>query len=236
MTLTSKLHLQNAGADADEVRRFIAAVVGDSDGVYLPGDLAVSEKSGTPDMSVDVAAGRVYVKGTEATFQGTYFAENDAVFNVAISAADAVNARKDLIVVRIQDAVYSGSTDDITIEVVTGTPSGSPVEPTVPANSYELAMIDVPALDTSIENAQITDRRAQLQTSAATLTTGRTISLSGDASGTSPAFDGSANVTIPTTLPNAADLSDSDGAGRKISVTATQPTSPTTGDLWVDIS
>lgn len=234
MTLTSKLHLQNAGANADEVRRFIATAIGDSDGVYAAGDLAVTEKSGTPDMSVDVAAGRIFVKGTEATYQGTYFAENDAAFNVAITAADATNPRKDLVVVRIQDAVYSGSTNDITIEVVTGTPAASPAEPAVPANSFELAMIDVPANDTSIENAQITDRRTLLAREAERWSTGRTITLTGDATGTSPSFDGSANISITTSTPKAADMSDSDDAGRKISVTNTQPTSPTTGDLWVD--
>lgn len=39
-----------------------------------------------------------------------------------------------------------------------------------------------------------------LQASVATLTTGRTFSLSGGATGTSPAFNGSANATIPVTL------------------------------------
>ena len=37
---------------------------------------------------------------------------------------------------------------------------------------------------------------------AAALQTGRTISLSGDATGTSPAFDGSQNITIPVVLAN----------------------------------
>jgi len=68
------------------------------------------------------------------------------------------------------------------------------------------------------------------------LATGRTISLTGDATGTSGSFDGTGNVSIATTLPNAADMSGSDYAGRKITVTATEPTSPTTGDLWIDIS
>jgi hypothetical protein len=234
MTITSKLHLQNAGANADEVRRFIATAFADSEGVYAAGDLAVTQKSGTPDMSVDVAAGRILIKGTEATYQGTYFAENDNVLNVGIVAADATNPRKDLIILRVQDAVYSGATNDITIEAVTGTPAGSPVEPTLPANSFELAMIDVPANDPSIENAQITDRRVLLARTAEKWSTGRTITLTGDVTGTSPSFDGTANISITTSTPAAADMSDSDNAGRKISVTTTQPTSPTLGDLWLD--
>jgi hypothetical protein len=43
--------------------------------------------------------------------------------------------------------------------VVTGTPAPSPSEPAAPANSWVLAMVDVPALDTAITNSQITDRR-----------------------------------------------------------------------------
>lgn len=33
-----------------------------------------------------------------------------------------------------------------------------------------------------------------------------------------------------------ADMSGSSGAGRKLTVSATQPSSPSTGDVWVDIS
>jgi len=137
----------------------VAAQTNDADGVLGLGDCLVTQAA-TPNMTVDVAAGRGYVLGTETAQQGTYFFENDATLSVTIAAADPTNARKDLVVVRVQDAVYSGAVDDITIEVVTGTPSGTPAEPTVPANSYTLALVDVPALDTSIENAQITDRRS----------------------------------------------------------------------------
>jgi hypothetical protein len=72
---------------------------------------------------------------------------------------------------------------------------------------------------------------------ATALATGRTISLTGDATGTSGSFDGTGNVSIATTLPNAADMSESTNAGRKITVSATAPTTgQTTGDLWVNIS
>jgi hypothetical protein len=49
------------------------------------------------------------------------------------------------------------------LEVVAGTPAASPVEPDLDALGYEnyyvLALIDVPALDTTISDAQITNRR-----------------------------------------------------------------------------
>lgn len=71
---------------------------------------------------------------------------------------------------------------------------------------------------------------------ATALATGRTISLTGAATGTSAAFDGTANASIAVTLPNAADMTGSTNAGRKLTVSTSQPSSPTTGDLWVDIS
>jgi len=90
------------------------------------------------------------------------------------------------------------------------------------------------AYESSTWNNLITSSGAVATADA--LATGRTISLTGDATGTSGSFDGTGNVSIATTLPNAADMSGSDYAGRKITVTATEPTSPTTGDLWIDIS
>ena len=90
------------------------------------------------------------------------------------------------------------------------------------------------AYESSTWNNLITSSGAVATADA--LATGRTISLTGDATGTSGSFDGTGNVSIATTLPNAADMSGSDYAGRKISVTATETTSPTTGDLWIDIS
>jgi hypothetical protein len=123
-----------------------------------PGDLAVAE-NGTPNMTVNVAAGRIFIPGTESSFQGIYEAEARSVTNLAIAAADATNPRKDLVVAKVQDAAYSGGVNSWSLVVVTGTPAPSPSEPAAPANSWVLAMVDVPALDTAITNSQITDRR-----------------------------------------------------------------------------
>lgn len=47
------------------------------------------------------------------------------------------------------------------------------------------------------------------------------------------AISGTLNGVDPD---NFSDMTGSDHSGRKITVTATQPTSPTTGDIWIDIS
>ena len=106
--------------------------------------LAVSEKGAGADMSVDVGAGTVYIIGVDVV--------KGATTNVAITAAHATYTRYDLVVIN-----SSG-----TISMVDGTP-GNPSF----ANDYDfetnnailLAMVEVPATDTSIEDAQITDFR-----------------------------------------------------------------------------
>jgi hypothetical protein len=122
------------------------------------GDLLVTQ-NGTPNMSVNVAAGHVWIDGTESATQGAYKAYNDATKNLVVAASDPTNPRKDLVVAKVQDAAYSGATNAWTLAVVTGTPAGSPAEPAVPANAVVLAMINVAALATTVTTANITDRR-----------------------------------------------------------------------------
>ena len=158
------IFLQAGSHPAEDVRRYFAGVSANAEGVLMvassaTSSLEVTEKSGTPDMSVDVAEGSCLIAGTEGTYQGTYFCENRGTSNLAISAADATNERYDLIVAKVEDSDYSGATDAWSLAVVTGTPAASPADPSVPDNSITLARVSVPALDTSIEDAQITDLR-----------------------------------------------------------------------------
>lgn len=146
------------GHPAEDTRRQIGAGMANRPGIVGPGDLAVTQ-NGTPNMSVNVAGGQAYIAGSEATYQGLYFVENRGVTNLTIAAADATNARKDLIVAKVQDAQYSGATNLWSLAVVTGTPAAVPAEPAAPANSLVLAVVTVAALATSITNANITDRR-----------------------------------------------------------------------------
>lgn len=155
------IYLQAGSHPAEDVRRFIAALLGDVEGILLSTDLAVTEKSGTPDMSVDVAGGRCFILGDEATYQGTYFCENRGVTNLVIAASDPTNERHDLIVAQVEDSDYSGATDAWKLAVITGTPAASPVDPAVPDNAISLARVNVAALATSILDASIDDLRTQ---------------------------------------------------------------------------
>jgi hypothetical protein len=129
-------------------------------GVINSVDLAVTQ-NGTPNMSVNVAAGGAFIRGTQSANQGAYHLWNDATLNVAISASDPTNPRRDLIIAQVRDAYYSGSTRDARITVVTGTAAASPTDPSLAAfpNALVLARVAVAANATTIVTANITDLR-----------------------------------------------------------------------------
>lgn len=124
------------------------------------GALLAVTQNGTPNMSVNVAAGAVYIPGTESTSQGVYFCVNDATVNLGITTAPGSGLNRiDLIVAKVQDSFYSGATDAWSLAVVTGTAAASPSAPTPPSNSVILAQVFVGSLVTSITNGNITDTR-----------------------------------------------------------------------------
>lgn len=153
------IFLQAGSHSAEQVRRALTGMLGGRPGVVQPLDLFVSQ-NGTPNMSVNVATGQVAVLGSEATYQGLYLVENRGTLNLAIAAADSTNPRRDLVIVRVRDSAYSGASDDVSIEVVTGTPAGSPSDPSLPSGScFVLARVAVGAGVTSITTGNITDLR-----------------------------------------------------------------------------
>lgn len=159
---------------AEETRLAVAALLGSvtgsftggataadrAHGIVNAGDLAVSQ-NGTPNMSVNVATGGCFIRGTENANQGSYHLWNDATVNLAITAADATNPRRDLIIAQVRDAYYSGSSKDARITVVTGTPAASPSDPSLSSfpNALVLARVAVAANATSVTTANITDLR-----------------------------------------------------------------------------
>jgi len=130
-----------------------------SEGIVSSGHWLVSQRAAGAAMSVDVAAGQGYVLGDEITNQGYYWCLSESVTNLAIAAAHATLGRIDIVVARVYDADVSGATNAWALEVVTGTPSGSPAAPATPANSMLLATVTVAALATTIVDANIADNR-----------------------------------------------------------------------------
>jgi hypothetical protein len=115
-------------------------------------------------MSVIVKQGWAAIVGTTQPLMGTYVAFNDGDVGLTITTANATNPRIDLVCVTVNDSYYSGSTDNVVIQVIAGTPAGSPVVPATPANSIALAEVYVGASVLSINNGNITDKRVLVTT------------------------------------------------------------------------
>lgn len=120
--------------------------------------MAVTAQS-SPNMTVNVATGWASIVGNFTTNMGAYLAYNDAVQVLNISTADPTNPRIDLIVATVSDAAYTGSSNQVVFQVLTGTPAGSPAAPALPTNSVSLATVAVAANATTVSQANITDTR-----------------------------------------------------------------------------
>jgi hypothetical protein len=116
---------------------------------------------GSPNQTVNVAAGGGLVTRTG---QGPYELYCTATQNVPLDAAHATLARIDVVYARAVDTVFAEGATTLQFGIVTGTPSGSPVVPALPAGAYlKLGEIAVPSLATrpsnQVQAGDITDRR-----------------------------------------------------------------------------
>jgi hypothetical protein len=173
MTLRTPPSWQQQSSHPAENDRLTTQASWSASGIARTNDLKVTQ-SGTPGMSVVVAAGWGIILGDYQINMGTYVAYNDADYTVAITGSNPTNPRIDRIVMTINDAYYSGSTNDVTIGVVTGTAAASPVAPATPTNSISLATIAVAAGATTIVNANITDTRIRADRDEMVLSTSTT--------------------------------------------------------------
>jgi hypothetical protein len=154
--------LQN-GSHPAENDRLTTQALWATTGIIKSDSMAVSQNT-PPGMSVVVSSGWAAIVGTIQANMGTYVAYNDANNVIAVNTANPTNPRIDIVCATVQDAYYTGSLNDVILQVVAGTPAGSPVAPSLPANSIELARIAVGAGVTSITNANITDTRVLVTT------------------------------------------------------------------------
>lgn len=168
--------LQNAGAThtAAQMRTYVG-------GLLIPGSTGTTvanggvnpslgnrlqvTQTGSPSMAILVRSGVAWVPGTESGTQGSYGVMNDADVTLSIATAHATLPRIDIVVFKVEDSQYSGSNNQASLAVVTGTPAGSPSAPSAPVNSITLAQVAVAAAASSITNANISDRRSMLTAS-----------------------------------------------------------------------
>jgi hypothetical protein len=173
------------GVDRDLIDAVFTAA-----GVIGSGDLLVAPRGAGPNMSVDIAPGKVVVAGTDVAGQGKYLGRVKNTINVPISAAPAAGlTRIDLIHAHVADAtVIGGTLNSLTVETpVVGTAASSGwVAPPTPASSTPLAQITVASGTAAISAAMITDVRHWLFASTATLVQSGSAVATTDASGYPP--------------------------------------------------
>jgi len=158
MTLrTPPSWLQN-GSHPAENDRLTTQALWATTGIINSSSLAVTANSPV-GMSVRVASGWAAIVGTTQANMGTYVGYNDAQVTLTVTTADPTNPRIDLVCMTVNDSYYSGSSNNVVLQVVAGTPAGSPVAPTLPDNSISLATIAVAAAATQINSGNITDTR-----------------------------------------------------------------------------
>lgn len=154
--------LQQASHPAENDRLTMQALIATS-GVVGTSALAVTA-NGTPNMSVNVAAGHGAVVGDYQSNMGVYIGFNDATTNLTVTAANASLPRIDRVVMTVSDAYYTGLSNTVAFQVIAGTPNASPVAPSTPSMSISLATIAVAAAATTIVSGNITDTRVQVTT------------------------------------------------------------------------
>ncbi len=163
MTLrTPPSWLQN-GSHPAENDRLTTQALWATTGIIKSDSLAVTQNSPT-GLSILVASGWAAIVGTTQANMGTYVGYNDATVVLSITTADPTNPRIDRVCLTVNDAYYTGALNNAVLQVVAGTPAGSPVAPALPANSISLATVAVGAGATAITNANITDTRVLVTT------------------------------------------------------------------------
>jgi len=163
MTLrTPPSWLQN-GSHPAENDRLTTQALWATTGIINASSLAVTQNS-PAGMSVRVASGWAAIVGTTQANMGTYVGYNDDIVVLGVTTADPTNPRIDRVCMTVNDAYYTGSLNNVVLQVVAGTPAGSPVAPATPANSISLATVAIAAGATALTTANITDTRVLVTT------------------------------------------------------------------------
>lgn len=121
----------------------------------------VTQRGAGANFTVDVAIGDFVIQGDDQALQGNYMGRVTATENATITAAPGSNSRIDLVTLRVNDPNAGGNAGNtVTVVVVAGTASASPVAPALPASSIALATVGPISTGTaSITNGIITDGR-----------------------------------------------------------------------------
>ena len=161
MTLSMHpLWVQSGQYSASDERIGITNTLFEAPGRARKTDLVVSPTS-TASMKVEVGSGVAIIAPPRTAFTtGYYIVTNTEKYTVTVPASNASNARIDIIVIKAHDSeLIADDTDNVSIEVIQGTPGAVPVAPNVPAMCLELARIRVEA-NSSVISSSVIDNSA----------------------------------------------------------------------------
>lgn len=157
--------ITNTGMRAEDHMHLSEFLIRQSGVENVASDYRVTQ-NGTPNLSVNVAAGRAFVLNSSWSANSTsqqkyYHVVNDGVINVAINNNTSGNPRITSIFLKVDAGATpnDNATNVAEIVAIDGTPSGAPVAPATPNNHIRLADITVANGASSITNANISDSR-----------------------------------------------------------------------------
>ena len=166
ITLTQPpIFIQQGDYSARLTRNILSLIA--TEGAVGAGAFVVSQREASPALQVDVSAGRAFVDGDDIANQHNYLVASESVVEVPVPAADTVDDRIDLVVLRVLDSDAGVVGDEAQVELIQGTPAPVPVVPSVPNTAIALAQVLVQANVIAILNADITDLRTQAESALA---------------------------------------------------------------------
>jgi hypothetical protein len=155
VTLQTPAYMQAISINAIDDRRVLFGLL-EQTGVVTSGAMLCSAGG---LLTTNIAAGGVFILGSDISAQGLYHVFNDATVNVSHVAADATQ-RMDAVYVRVTDSQVLGSgTSQAIFGVVKGVPANYPNPEAIPASSEVLAYVQVPGSATVLNSGNYTDRR-----------------------------------------------------------------------------
>jgi hypothetical protein len=236
MTLQTPPSWLQAGSYPAQYDRLTAQALWATTGIIGSSSLAVTANS-PAGMSVRIASGWAAVVGTTTSNMGVYTIFNDATVVQTITTADPTNPRIDLVCATVRDAYYSGANNDVIFQVIAGTPAGSPVAPSLPANSISLATVLVGAAVTQINSGNITDTRVDVTTNLSgdisSVTAGAGLTGGGSSGAVTLAANVATNAQVGTTYTLA--LSDNGKLVTLSNASSIAVTIPTNGSVALPV-
>jgi hypothetical protein len=108
-------------------------------------------------MSFNLNAGVCWVQGTASATAGLWPLILDTTTLLTVTTSDPTNPRIDSVIAVVVD--NGNNTSTAQFKILAGTPAGSPVQPTLPANALRLANIAVGAGVSALSSGNFTDLR-----------------------------------------------------------------------------